>query len=127
MAQCKICKASSELDETGRCSSCRAVYEASRRGITYGMLMSTGFSSGIPHTAPDEPKEGWKRCVVCGKLFIGTIHAKMCSDACRDERKSSYYMRNNAKRMRDDYLARKAAEEACGMATPGDKDSSLAR
>ncbi len=86
MTRCRICRAGTEVDENGRCSSCKAVYEATSRGLTYGQLMQTGYSSGL-HAVKEIAPDGWAFCTECGKMFKKfRINQATCSGSCQKRR-----------------------------------------
>lgn len=81
--RCKICKVETEVDENGRCRSCREAYEATEiYHTTYGKLKAQKQCREHQKLPPILPP-GWKICPQCGKRFFPN-HGKRiyCSDLC---------------------------------------------
>lgn len=124
MARCRICHANAEVNSLGRCSLCQTAYIAAENGISYGNLIAKKYDEHLP-TFEKKVPEGAVQCKICGSwIFHPTKTQKYCCPECADEARSRSLHAFEEKRKQD---ARKAAEEACGMAKTGDRESALER
>lgn len=115
---CKICHAVSlELDSSGRCGSCAAVFRTIATGESYGQLMARRYDEGKlraktvevsvkPKKKAAEPTIR-KVCAYCGTEFMAiSDKKKYCSATC----KRDVWRQNYGKKKRDE--AEKTGGEA---------------
>ena len=115
MSKCKICRTShtwDELDDLGRCRSCRDAYMATQNGLHYGDYMA---AKPRPYVLPvtvtplrDLPvMNPEKVCRICGKPIPPESGRRtLCSLECQAE-----FNRQSAKAAHDKAKAAKAAKE----------------